>query len=82
MILSPAYERYHVFVCSDCHPDYNDEDTPEDERYELPFEIVLPIDGERVRDDGDPACPIEHCPRCQSYLSMCSAGVVTLERAR
>lgn len=78
--LSPAYDTYRIFRCSDCDPDYYDEDTPDDERYDGPYEIILPIDGQLVTGAVDESSPIGDCPRCGSHLSMCTDTEVTVTR--
>jgi hypothetical protein len=79
---TPAHTEYALWACSDCHPDTWDEDSGE-ERYELPYEVVLPVDGAVVAEaKREPVCPLDRCPRCQSHLSLLFEKRVRVERAR
>jgi hypothetical protein len=80
------HERWRLYTCSDCHPDYAD---AEDEPYETPYQVALPF--VEVPDEDDPeamydpsiretACPINNCPRCGGYLSLLAEDEVRVVR--
>lgn len=88
MKLSPVYEEYRLFRCSDCDPEHWDaEERAEREEeglplYENAYEVVLPIDGELVKSDrADVSAPVNTCPRCDSHLSLCADVSVRLVRS-
>ena len=82
MFLAPAHEEYKIFTCSDCHPDYDDPKDTESEHYEKPYEVILPMNEGGVTGRADESCPVDNCPRCGSYLSMCSDSIVKVELVR
>lgn len=59
---------WHMYVCSDCDPDpmFRDEDDESGVEYDNKAIVILPSDIERP----------DHCPRCQSYLSLGDPTVV------
>jgi hypothetical protein len=55
-IRAPKGTEFRVFECADC---------PDDETR---YRYIAPI---RIGAHYDASGPIDHCPTCESYLSMC-----------
>lgn len=83
-----VWKRWLLFECSDCAPSVISDDEHE---YDKPFQLALPVDAEYTFSDDvnsevkydlsnlQTACPISHCPRCDSYLSMGAVDYVELK---
>lgn len=78
MELSPVYDEYRIFRCSDCDPEYDEPD--EKSGYDHAYEVILPVDKNIIHGLINESCPIDFCPRCQSHLSLCSDVIVTVTR--
>lgn len=77
--MTPRYDTYRVFVCSDCDPTFADDDDTGAE-FDHAYEVILPVDGNLVKGSPDESGPIDRCPRCDSYLSLCCDDLVVVER--
>lgn len=60
-------KEWALFQCSDCNPEFMDEDDEHHGEWDGPFQMVC------VKDERP-----DYCPRCLSYLSLDSPGTATV----